>query len=212
MIRGSCLCSGVRFQITGKVSGIGQCHCLDAACTVEPQTVTEKVVRLIRFGPVLSLAVALVACATTPRPGLQGYEPVPAKRVAHSIAQIRSDENPTRIMLKRDPGAFGSLLYAFVRVDGRNLVVMHEGEYLDFDLNPGSHTFEVGTIMQRDVGTFITGGLIGVAVERAWPDEPQTPEFEGVTIECEPGRQVWLRLYPSWFRGIQIERQDSGAQ
>ena len=27
MIRGSCLCSGVRFEITGKVSGIGQCHC-----------------------------------------------------------------------------------------------------------------------------------------------------------------------------------------
>jgi hypothetical protein len=27
MIRGSCLCGGVRFEITGKVSGIGQCHC-----------------------------------------------------------------------------------------------------------------------------------------------------------------------------------------
>ncbi len=27
MIRGSCLCGGVRFEIAGKVSGIGQCHC-----------------------------------------------------------------------------------------------------------------------------------------------------------------------------------------
>jgi hypothetical protein len=27
MIRGSCLCGGVRFGIEGKVSGIGQCHC-----------------------------------------------------------------------------------------------------------------------------------------------------------------------------------------
>ena len=27
MIRGSCLCGGVRFEIDGKVSGIGQCHC-----------------------------------------------------------------------------------------------------------------------------------------------------------------------------------------
>ncbi len=168
--------------------------------------------RLIRFGLVSSLAVALVACATTPRPGMQDYEPVPAKRIARSIAQIRADENSSRIMLKRDPGAFGGLLYAFVRVDGRNLVVMHEGEYFEFGLNPGSHTFEVGTIMQRDIVPFITGGLIGVALERAWPDEKQTPEFDGVTIECEPGRQVWLRLYPAWFRGIQIERQDSGAQ
>ncbi len=27
MIRGSCLCGGVRFEIEGKVSPIGQCHC-----------------------------------------------------------------------------------------------------------------------------------------------------------------------------------------
>ncbi len=27
MIRGSCLCGGARFEIDGKVSGIGQCHC-----------------------------------------------------------------------------------------------------------------------------------------------------------------------------------------
>ena len=27
MIRGSCLCGGVRFELAGKVSGIGQCHC-----------------------------------------------------------------------------------------------------------------------------------------------------------------------------------------
>ena len=27
MIQGSCLCGGVRFEITGKVSAIGQCHC-----------------------------------------------------------------------------------------------------------------------------------------------------------------------------------------
>jgi hypothetical protein len=27
VIRGSYLCGGVRFEITGKVSGIGQCHC-----------------------------------------------------------------------------------------------------------------------------------------------------------------------------------------
>ena len=27
MLRGSCLCGGVRFEITGRVSGIGQCHC-----------------------------------------------------------------------------------------------------------------------------------------------------------------------------------------
>ncbi len=27
MIRGSCLCGGVRFEIEGKVSAIGQCHC-----------------------------------------------------------------------------------------------------------------------------------------------------------------------------------------
>ncbi len=27
MIRGSCLCGGVRFEIAGKVSGIGLCHC-----------------------------------------------------------------------------------------------------------------------------------------------------------------------------------------
>ncbi len=27
MIRGSCLCGGVRFEINGRVSGIGQCHC-----------------------------------------------------------------------------------------------------------------------------------------------------------------------------------------
>jgi len=27
MIRGSCLCGGVRFEIEGRVSGIGQCHC-----------------------------------------------------------------------------------------------------------------------------------------------------------------------------------------
>ena len=27
MIRGSCLCGDVRFEIDGKVSGVGQCHC-----------------------------------------------------------------------------------------------------------------------------------------------------------------------------------------
>ncbi len=27
MIRGSCLCGGVRFEIDGKVSPVGQCHC-----------------------------------------------------------------------------------------------------------------------------------------------------------------------------------------
>ena len=27
MIHGSCLCGGVRFEIDGKVSAIGQCHC-----------------------------------------------------------------------------------------------------------------------------------------------------------------------------------------
>ncbi len=27
MIHGSCLCGGVRFEIAGKVSAIGQCHC-----------------------------------------------------------------------------------------------------------------------------------------------------------------------------------------
>ena len=27
MLQGSCLCGGVRFEITGKVSAIGQCHC-----------------------------------------------------------------------------------------------------------------------------------------------------------------------------------------
>ncbi len=27
MIQGSCLCGGVRFEISGKVSAIGQCHC-----------------------------------------------------------------------------------------------------------------------------------------------------------------------------------------
>ncbi len=27
MIQGSCLCGGVRFEITGNVSAIGQCHC-----------------------------------------------------------------------------------------------------------------------------------------------------------------------------------------
>ncbi len=27
MIRGSCLCGGIRFEINGKVSGVGQCHC-----------------------------------------------------------------------------------------------------------------------------------------------------------------------------------------
>jgi hypothetical protein len=27
MIRGSCLCSGLRFEIDGKVSGVGECHC-----------------------------------------------------------------------------------------------------------------------------------------------------------------------------------------
>ena len=27
MIRGSCLCGGVQFEIEGKVSPIGQCHC-----------------------------------------------------------------------------------------------------------------------------------------------------------------------------------------
>lgn len=27
MIRGSCLCGGVGFEIDGRVSGIGQCHC-----------------------------------------------------------------------------------------------------------------------------------------------------------------------------------------
>ncbi len=27
MIHGSCLCGGVRFEITGKVSAIGRCHC-----------------------------------------------------------------------------------------------------------------------------------------------------------------------------------------
>ncbi len=27
MIRGSCLCGGARFEIDGKVSGVGLCHC-----------------------------------------------------------------------------------------------------------------------------------------------------------------------------------------
>lgn len=27
MLRGSCLCGGVRFEIDGKVSPVGQCHC-----------------------------------------------------------------------------------------------------------------------------------------------------------------------------------------
>lgn len=164
---------------------------------------------------VSSLAITLVACATTPRPGLQAYQPVPSERVASSIAQIATDENPTHITLKRDPGVFGSLQYAYVRVAGRNLVVMHAGEYFELAMNAGLHTFEVGTILQRDIAPFIIAGPIGVALFRAL-DRKQSidrepRDFERLTIQTEPGQRVSLRLFPRWFRGIQIELGDNGT-
>jgi hypothetical protein len=42
VIRGSCLCGGVRFEITGKVSGIGQCHC--SLCRKASGTASNAVV------------------------------------------------------------------------------------------------------------------------------------------------------------------------
>lgn len=42
MIRGGCLCGGVRFEITGRVSGIGQCHC--SLCRKASGTASNAVV------------------------------------------------------------------------------------------------------------------------------------------------------------------------
>jgi hypothetical protein len=42
VIRGSCLCGDVRFEITGKVSGIGQCHC--SLCRKASGTASNAVV------------------------------------------------------------------------------------------------------------------------------------------------------------------------
>ena len=91
---------------------------------------------------VLSAAIALAACSTTPVTRSQSQAVTPAQVLAPELLTASSDRT-LPVLLVRDGGFMGSFVDAIVAIDGKNAVVLKPEQRFEFYLAPGNHMFSV---------------------------------------------------------------------
>jgi|GEM_PF-787734 len=100
-----------------------------------------------RYTPVaISLSLIIAACSTTPI-SIRTATPVPVERIYAPSLVAKSDSPTTkaRVSFSRDSAFYRFGCSNDVYVNNRKVFAIHQNEYIQLSLDPGSYYFRLGT-------------------------------------------------------------------
>jgi hypothetical protein len=120
-------------------------------------------------------------------PGTTPYVLVPQSQFVGSYPSDgeAAHDNAT-IIVKRDPGFFGSALSSVLLLDGRRVATIKPGQFLRLSLKPAEYLF--GVAWSDDMGAL------------------ETSTTREIAVDCRAGNTYYIRMFPQPMSGIVIER------
>jgi hypothetical protein len=134
----------------------------------------------MQFRAFLAFVLLLSGCATH-HTGVSSYELIETKGFENPPPTIDDNFESSTLIVKREIGAYASLLPAKIYIDGLFLTNIKEGQYIELEVEPGSHYLLLST-----------NGL-GLL--------PFTHELP---INVAAGKKYYYRIHPGWPDGMQI--------
>jgi hypothetical protein len=134
----------------------------------------------MRFRAFLGFVLLLSGCATH-QTGVSSYEFIEPKAFENPLPTIDDKFESSTLIVKRDIGAYASLLPAKIYIDGLFLTNIKEGQYIELKVEPGSHY-----LLLRTNGL----GLL--------------PFSHELPIDVTARSKYYYRIHPGWPDGMQI--------
>jgi hypothetical protein len=138
---------------------------------------------------VATAAIPLLFCgcaaSTQNVAGTSSHVAIPSSQVVGKPPVSESGERAT-VIVKRDPGLYGSALDATLTIDGRDIAHVKAGQYYRFAIGPGEHLF----------GVHPTGGLGKLLAD----------VHREVAVQVVAGQTYVLRLSAERGSGMHIQR------
>ena len=134
---------------------------------------------------ICALLLVVAGCATQNVPDISSYQ-LASGHTIDPMVETPIGKPAGTIVVKRDPGLMGAGLSSILLVDGKPMVRLKPGEYIEFRAAPGEHNFGV-----------------------SWSDNlgpAATSSTRELAVDVRAGQTYYLRLFPQPGIGIAIER------
>lgn len=149
-------------------------------------TALDLTMRVMKGLALFSGLALLCGCATTNIPGTAAYERVPESQfIASPQPGSGSEENAT-VYVKRDPGFTGSALSSVLLLNGKPIVKIKPGQFVQLSLAPTEYLF--GVTWSDNLGAL------------------ETSNTREIPINCKSGQTYYVRMFPQPMVGLVIER------
>ncbi len=136
----------------------------------------------MRFGIIFVVVLLLSGCATH-QAGVSSYERIDPKAFSNSPPVIEQKHDFATLVIKRDYAGPGEWIPAKISIDGLYITNIKKGQYIEVNVEPGSHQLLLRTNglalvpfsheLQLDA---VVGSTNYYRIHAGWPDGMQLSE------------------------------------